>query len=75
MLKGYSPPEKGQMVLFSIKEEAGAEVYSTVSFRERKMLIRRVALTVRNETDAAVILDCQEQAVDEGIDCQGRGKC
>jgi hypothetical protein len=45
MLKGYYPPEKGQMVLFS--EEAGAEVYSTVSFKERQMLTRRVALTVR----------------------------
>jgi hypothetical protein len=65
-------------VLFSIKEEAGAEVllYSTVSFRERQMLIRRVALTVRNETDAEVVLNYQEEAVDEGgIDCQGRGKC
>ena len=65
MLKCYYPPEKGEMVLCS--EEAGAEVYSTVS--ERQMLIRReagaeVALTVRNEADAEVFLDCQ-----------GRGKC
>jgi hypothetical protein len=64
MLKCYYPPEKGEMVLCS--EEAGAEVYSTVSFKERQMLIRQVQKW-----------HClsESEAVDEGIDCQGRGKC
>jgi hypothetical protein len=80
MLKWYYSPEKGQTIkcyCLSGKRQV-LKCFSTVSFRERKMLIRKeaVTLTVRNEADAEMVLDCQGRGrCRSGTGCQKRARC